>query len=119
MKTFQKFMEMASRRSLTSKESKIANNLISAATKGFLEKIPLNDIFDALKQIGVHAVQEDGTPWSGFLTGGAECGSRDAEKQRANLDLVRTDDGTPLNNTLVLMWCKMQSGNYEVVSYVS
>jgi hypothetical protein len=118
MQTFHQFMEMASRRSLTSKESKTVNGLINAATKGFPQQIPLDDIFDALKQIGVHAVQEDGTPWSGFLTGGAECGSQEAAKQRALLSLVR-DDGTPLNNVLTLMWCKMQSGNYEVVAYVS
>ena len=119
MKTFQQFLEMARIPSLSAAEKKKVNNLIHDATKGFHEKIPLQAIFDALTSIGVHAIQEDGTPWQGMLLGGAECGSPEAANQRVLFHLVRTADGSPLNNGVFLSWCKMSSGRYEVVSYLS
>jgi hypothetical protein len=119
MKTFKQYIEMAYGKSLTTAEKKTANDMIYAITKGYHDKIPLRAVFDVLTQIGVHAVQEDGTPWSGFLVGGAECGTEEAKNQRVNFSLVRTDTKTPLNNSLFLSWCKMPSGRYEIVSYLS
>lgn len=95
------------------------NDKIHAVTSGYLEKIPLKDIFDILGQYGIQAVQEDGTPWSGFLVGGAECGSEETSKQVVNFDLIQKDTNEPLNAAVYLSWCKMPSGKYEVVCYLS
>ena len=119
MKTFKQFLEMASSKSLTTAEKRKANNKIHAITSGYHEKIPLSSIFDALTEIGVHAVQEDGSPWSGMLVGGAECGDERTRDQVINFELVRTSDGTHLNNSLYLSWCKMPSGKYELTCYLS
>ena len=119
MRTFKQFVEMASLKSLTNAEKRKANNKIYAVTSGFHDKIPIKDLFDALAEIGVHAVQEDGTPWSGMLIGGAECGDERTRDQVVHFDLVRTENGSPLNNSLYLSWCKMPSGKYEIVSYLS
>ena len=106
-------------KSLTARERNLVNKQIHQITQGYHDKIPLQGLFDALKNIGIEAVQEDGTKWTGMLMGGKECGHPEAAKQRANIDLVRIQGRTPLNNSLFLTWCKMQSGKYEVVSYVS
>ena len=119
MKTFKQYLEMAGRPGLKTGEKKQANNKIYAITSGYHDKIPLKDIFDALAEIGVHAVQEDGEKWQGMLIGGAECGSDETRNQVAHFDLVRTIDQSNLNNSLFLSWCKMQSGKYEIVAYVS
>jgi len=85
-------------------------------------EIPLQSIFDICRKENVIAIQEDGTPWSGFLTGGAECGSEKAKNQNAKFDLaIQGVDGeyVPAENMIILNWCKMQSGKYEIVCYVS
>ena len=84
-------------------------------------EIPLQEIFDILKQESVVVLQEDGRKWSGLLVGGAECGSKEAEDQRANFILaVKTEKGyMPSKQNLILNWCKMPSGKYEIVSYVA
>jgi hypothetical protein len=82
----------------------------------------LQGIFDALKVEGIVPLQEDGTEWSGFLAGGAECGSDETRHQVANIDLGIQRDGQLLlvpNTSLYISWCVMQSGKYEVIAYVS
>ena len=57
-----------------------------------------------------------------MLVGGAECGSDESSQQVANFDLAFSQNGglEPIANAaLYLSWCKMPSGRYEVVSYVS
>ena len=85
-------------------------------------EIPLQNLFDICEENGVIVLQEDGTKWSGFLVGGAECGSEKAiEHQKANFQLaVKQEDGeyVPAKNGLTLTWCKRTNGDYEVVSYV-
>lgn len=84
-------------------------------------KIPNEQIFNICKQNGVVPLQEDGTEWSGFLLGNAECGSEKAKNQRVNFELAfKTEEGIyiPANNVLSLSWCTMNSGKYEVVCYI-
>lgn len=86
------------------------------------QEIPLQNIFDICKQYDIVPLQEDGTHWSGLLVGGAECGTEKARDQIARFDLAtRGEDGRfiPANNIIWLSWCKMGSGKYEIVSYVS
>jgi hypothetical protein len=71
---------------------------------GYFDAIPLSDIFDVIRRHSGEPVQEDGTPWSGFL-----CGT----------------EGTAIigisgfRSCLRIDWYKMPSGRYEVVVYVS
>lgn len=117
MNTFKQFFQETAQPALKASERNKVNNKLHALGS-YHEKIPLQDIFDILAEIGVHAVQEDGTPWQGMLIGGKECGPEAAD-QVANFYLVRTTDGSPLDNSLRLTWCKMPSGRYEIVAYVS
>lgn len=117
MKSFHQYLE-ARGNELSTKEKSLINKRIADISSNYHEKIPLDDIFAALREFQVSPVQEDQTPWSGMLLGGKECGHPEAVKQRATIDLMR--NGQVLNHSdLLLMWCKMPSGKYEIVSYVS
>jgi len=87
----------------------------------FHEKIPVGKIFDILENIGIIPLQEDYTPWSGMLLGGAECGTEEAKNQRTILSLAINigDKFVVANNSLSMSWCKMPSGKYEIVTYLS
>lgn len=81
----------------------------------YYAKIPLKKVFDVLKKYKVHAVQEDGTPWAGFLAG---------REGKAKIDLAPYIDddtaGEMYENTLLyLSWHRMDSGNYEVIVYLT
>ena len=99
-----------------------AAKLIYEAMKGWHDSIPLSDVFLALSWEGLVPIQEDGTRWAGVLAGGAECGSDEARGQHADIPIA----GKNANNLwcmttamLHLSWCKMHSGRYEVVCYLS
>lgn len=68
-------------------------------------EIPLNDIFNVVEKYAGKVVQEDGTPWSGFLLG-------------ENGDTYFDIKGIK-NFRLRLMWYKMPSGNYEITAYIA
>lgn len=67
-------------------------------------EIPLDDIFAIVRYHAGRIVQEDGTEWSGILCG--DDGSARFEIAGKNFPLFLT-------------WHKMNSGNYEIVAYVS
>jgi len=81
----------------------------------YFPSIPLKEIFDVLKKSYVVVVQEDGTPWSGFLMGDK---GRD-NFEMATLDNVSGDYIMIKDSVLVLTWYKMTSGKYEIVIYIS
>ena len=90
----------------------------------YFDKLPVDDIFNILKEYDVYPIQEDGTHWSGLLLGSEACGSDAARKQFASIDLVFKSDkygGIYIlaNNYLVLRWCTMPSGRYELLVRVS
>ena len=75
------------------------------------KSIPLSDIFDILKSNGVMPVQEDGSEWSGLLSG---------REGKAHIDLkAMGENAQDFKSVLVLTWHKMESGRYEVVAYLS
>jgi hypothetical protein len=89
--------------------------------KDIRQRIPLGDIFTALRKAGVVAVQEDGREWEGMLCG---------QKGQARIDVapvktaVRKQDGLefePYDNTLLsLSWYKYEeTGRYETIAYLS
>lgn len=70
----------------------------------YQNEIPVTAIFEILRESGVEAVQEDGTPWSGFLCG---------ESASTAIGLKG------LKGYLWIGWYKMPSGRYEITSYVA
>lgn len=82
---------------------KIANGLREIC-KRYHERIPLGDILTVAKDSGLNPIQEDGTPWSGFLCG-------DTGEALIELDGVE--------NLLVINWYRMESGRFEVNVYLS
>ncbi len=98
------------RRELT----KLLSDLISPKFKTrYFPKIPLDDISKILATKNVHIMQEDNTPWSGFLMGARG-------NESFALAFKIGNRYVPINNSvLVLSWYKMQSGNYEINAYVS
>jgi hypothetical protein len=98
------------------------NKAISDLVNGtYFQSIPLDKIDDILRKNGALLLQEDGTPWSGFLMG------RDS---RATIDIGDLESGrsenrpstfyTPYGNTsFVISWYKMESGRFEITAYVS
>lgn len=86
------------------------NNYLYQVGKKYHDKIPLNDIFAKCKEHGYEAVQEDGTPWSGFFVGA---------EGHATIDLKEIATDKLSRHTLSVSWYRMQSGRYEVTAYVS
>jgi hypothetical protein len=84
------------------------NTHLTHLGKKYHAEIPLNLIFNHVKAHGLTPVQEDGTPWEGFLVGSSG-------RVYINLQM----DGQILNRLLVLDWYKMPSGKFEVTSYIS
>jgi hypothetical protein len=92
---------------------KINNELYKISTHSpdtYYEKIPLNDIFNALKKNGVIPIDDDGTEWSGFLAG---------REGRAMIDMADLNSKEAFDNVVLqLAWYKMGSGAYEVNVYI-
>ena len=108
-------------KAISPKIKRSINNAIHDLGNYHIE-IPLGKIFDICEQNNVIAIQEDGTQWSGFIMGGAECGSDKARNQVAQFDLaVKQENGfyAMSKNIIWLSWCKMSSNKYEIVCYVS
>jgi hypothetical protein len=98
------------------------NKEIHGIAQGYHDSIPLKAIFDAMAKHDISAMDDDGTPWSGMLIGGAECGSDETKNQIASFDLAFSREGSfePIGNAgLMLSWCKMSSGKYEIVCYMA
>lgn len=113
---------MAKKQSLPATiKNRINKSIHTILLNKHFESIPLKEIMDACETQDVIVLQEDGTKWGGFLTGGAECGSKEAESQHALFELAyKKDDAYYITkNALSMTWCTMHSGKYEIVAYVS
>lgn len=120
MKTFSQFLTEMAQNSIKQGVRNKMGEEIGKITRGYHDSIPFQQIQKVIEKYGYQLVQEDGTPWSGFLLGGKECGSMEANNQRASIDIVRKEDKMPMNNNLILMWCRMpESGRYEITAYIS
>ena len=81
--------------------------------KTYLDQIPLREIIRLLQSELVRVLQEDGTPWSGFLTG---------DKGSTKFDIAYKDtDGKykVVDCYLIFEWYKIQSGKFEINTYIS
>lgn len=90
----------------------------------YFKAIPLEQMFKVLEKHGLVPLQEDNTYWSGFLMGGVKntemvnfnLGYKDEYKEEHRLKRYMA---VP-NAVLVMTYYKMpQSGNFEVIAYVS
>lgn len=87
---------------------KRVNNILAAIIPTFVEEIPIDNMFNVIKEHDGLPVQEDGTEWSGIL-----CGAEGQTKIQITHPLFSK------GFFLHLSWYKMQSGRYEIVVYVS
>ena len=90
------------------------------ALPNYHEGIPLEIIEEILKKYNLLLLQEDYTPWSGFITGR----EGQADFTLGYFDTAYEQNGltayTPIENAaLIMTWYKMQSGKYEIVTYIS
>lgn len=106
-------------------QAKVRNSLNKKLQKvlkqTYFSKIPLKDIFEILESEHVVPVMEDGTYWEGLLLG---------RESREVFELADDSSFLPIGNSkvyapytncmLVLSYYKMpETGNYEVLAYVS
>ena len=82
--------------------------------------IPLDIIEGILKKYNLLLLMEDNTPWDGFITGA----EGQATFTLGYLDTAYEQNGltayTPIENAaLIMTWYKMESGKYEIVTYIS
>lgn len=103
---------------------KINMDLQKILKKTYFKQIPLKDMFKVLEKHGIVPLQEDNTYWSGLLIGGV----KNTEMVNFNLgwkNETADDRGVKRymavpNSVLVMSYYKMpESGNYEVIGYVS
>jgi hypothetical protein len=93
----------------SSVRGKINGDMNKFLSSNYLPDIPLKKMFGILARNKVTPIDDDGTYWSGFLTG---------KEGRASIELAYKG-GTVKNALLQIQWYKMPSGNYEVNAYVS
>lgn len=94
---------------------KANKELTKLTVSKYFEKIPLKGISDILKNYGLILLQEDNTEWSGLLSGNSSRATFDI----GYIETKNNNQYTPINNSsLVLSWYKMDSGRYEIVTYL-
>lgn len=77
--------------------------------------IPLKEINIKLKENGLILIQEDNTEWSGFL-----CGDNSQTTFIVGRYIGESETYEPIKNTMLsLSWYKMESGRYEIVTYLT
>lgn len=89
--------------SISNITSKINGEFVDLCKK-YYEQIPLKQIFKICHKYGYTPIDEEGSPWQGFLLG---------KDGRASIDLKET------KKTLNIQWHRMESGRYEVNCYIN
>ena len=94
--------------------AKINNRLLGLPI--YSQSIPLSDIFDILECFGYVPIMEDRTLWQGIICG--ENGRMQLQLAFCDADTFGYDVLTTIDNSIIITWYRMQSGNWEVMSYV-
>lgn len=81
-------------------------------TNKYFDRVPLGELLKACSDNGAKPVQEDGTEWSGLLSGANG-------NATISLAIQKGSEWVISKNMLVLTWYKMDSGKFEVVAYIS
>jgi len=117
-KISQQMVDMSTKPLVDNKLKSQLQKAVNAVLKPtFFDQIPLQQISDALKQMNVRLLQEDGTDFSGFLMGEKECGTPEASNQHTEFQLALGNQ--LLKCALMLSWCRMGSGKMEVIGYIA
>lgn len=83
----------------------------------YFGEIPIRAVDEGLRRAGLLLIQEDGEPWSGLLTGRDGRASIDVAPVSSEQNGVYT---AYTNTALYITWHRMdETGNYEVVAYLS
>jgi hypothetical protein len=104
------------------RRNKINKELNKLLKITYFTSIPLDEIFDVLKQNDIVPLQEDNTEWSGLLCGREGRMSLELGDVMSKYKINDIDTYTPLDNTsLVVTWYYMgdNSKKYEVIAYVA
>jgi hypothetical protein len=93
------------------------NKTLGVLSSFHWDDIPLDKIFETLHNEGYYPLQEDHTQWSGFLCGREgrmflTIGTGIPDHRGIYLETMK-------NTCLAVSWYKLQSGRYEVITYVS
>jgi len=83
----------------------------------YFDAIPLKDIDNILAKRNILLIDEEGSPWQGFITG--RSGSdyfNIAYREVKNKEKLHLQIG---NSSLALQWYKMPSGRYEINTYLT
>ena len=100
------------------KRKKINQELFKFVTGKSFKEIPLRDIVNILEKNGVVLLQEDFTPWAGFLLGR---NSEDVFLLGDKNKSVSVEWGSqyePFKDKLFMSWYELTSGKYEIVLYL-
>lgn len=95
-------------------KNKLNNDIWELLKPTYFDTIMLGAVMNILEKYGYTVLQEDNTPWDGFI-----CGHKGQEYFPIG---TKQEDGTYkeiTNALLTLSWYKMSSGRYEVISYVT
>jgi len=98
---------------MTSKQTTLnhVNKALSAIVNGkYLDAVPLDAIFTAVREHVGEVLDVDNTPLGGIILCG-ECGAVNFQ--------IRDTDGRLFAGRLHISWYTMQSRRYEVLAYVS
>ena len=87
---------------------KKTNSVLYDICKNYHPRVPLEQIFEVLKEKGFTPLQEDETTWEGFLCG---------ETGRVNITLFNTITNKIIKQCLQLSWYKL-TYQYEVNAYI-
>lgn len=104
------------------KINKQLTNLTSPKFKTrYFDSIPLEEIEKILEKFGIVILQEDMTEWNGILTGRDGQAYFDVGSKKSG---YRGDFGyiqyiPYIDTQLALSWHKMESGRYEIVTYLT
>jgi len=82
---------------------------LSDLTSGLHPSVPLDEMFEVCRAVGLEAVDEAQEPWSGLLCG---------REGRASIALLSLDFGEVVEEHLQVSWYRLESGRFEVTAYV-
>ena len=106
--------------------SRVVQNILKPTY--FKDGVPLDEMADELKDMGIVMIMEDNTEWAGFLVGSkGECWIRLAPMTTAKQGTAPFNEGIefydPYENTgLRLTWYRMESRydkKFEVIGYIT
>lgn len=102
---------------LSSGKKSVVNNRLETLTNKLFRQVPVDDIVDILDKEGIVLLQEDFTPWAGFLFGSeAQADFPIGDKNQPVTNEWGTQYTPYANIYLHLIWRKIGFGKYGIVA---